>query len=96
MTGKQTERFFYGGPTTKLAMDYVRIWQDRCYDDIPDEVPYKLEKSGRAPSYKAIAMCILKNDLQLRGLGFGRQESAIVEGLYADAKANESPQMRLI
>jgi len=43
----------------------------RCYfEDIPDEVPKKLASSLRAPSYKAIAVAILKNDSRLRSLGF--------------------------
>lgn len=43
----------------------------RCYStDIPDEVPKKVMQSGRAPSYKAIALAILRNDLQLYALGF--------------------------
>ena len=33
-------------------------------------MPKKLAQSGRAPSYKAIAIAILKNDLQLKSLGF--------------------------
>lgn len=45
-------------------------WENRCYSDgIPDEVPNKLLFSGRAPSYKAIAICLLNNDLYLKKLG---------------------------
>jgi predicted phosphoadenosine phosphosulfate sulfurtransferase len=33
-------------------------------------VPHKVQSSGRAPSWKAIAIAILQNDLQLRQLGF--------------------------
>lgn len=47
------------------------MWINRCYSDgIPDEVPELLSKTGRAPSWKKIAMCLLKNDMKLRGLGF--------------------------
>lgn len=47
------------------------MWRNRCYfDDIPDEVPELLAKTNRAPSWKKIAICLLKNDMQLRGLGF--------------------------
>lgn len=46
-------------------------WRSRCYlNDIPDEVTDELQKSGRVPSYKAIAMAILKNDMILKSLGF--------------------------
>ena len=52
-------------------MEYVNAWRARCYsDDIPDEAPKKVMQSGRAPSYKAIAIALLKNDLHLYSLGF--------------------------
>ncbi len=54
-------------------MEYVSTWRKRCYsNDIPDEVPRKVMQSGRAPSYKAIALAILKNDLHFYSLGFSR------------------------
>ena len=69
---------------------------DRCYPDgIPDEIPEKLAKTNRAPSYKAIALCILRNDLQLRGIGFGREDSLLVEQLYSEKKREESGQIKL-
>jgi predicted phosphoadenosine phosphosulfate sulfurtransferase len=33
------------------------------------------------PSYKSIAIAILKNDLMLRGLGFGEEEGALAKYL---------------
>jgi len=49
---------------------------ERCYSDgIPDEIPEALSKSLRAPSYKTIAMAILKNDLSFHSLGFDIKES---------------------
>lgn len=55
---------------------YVRTWKKRGYPDgIPDEVPDPLMKLGLAPSWKAIAVAILKNDMLLSSLGFGRPES---------------------
>lgn len=93
-TNKQIEPLGNGGPTTKLVMDYERIWRDRCYSDgIPDEIPAKLAASGRAPSWKAVAICLLKNDTQLRGLGFGRQDSTIVEAIYSIEKSARSKQL---
>lgn len=51
------------------------MWERRCYQDgIPDELPHKLMQSLRAPSYKAIAMSILKNDLSLYSIGFDKPE----------------------
>lgn len=72
------------------------MWQNRCYSNgIPDEVPELLSRTGRAPSWKKIAMCILNNDLKLRGLGFtevGYNKELVksVEGMY---KRHESDQL---
>lgn len=55
---------------------YVTTWENRCYSDgIPDDAPKKLVDSGRVPSYKHIAMAILKNDMTLKTLGFSGKES---------------------
>lgn len=62
--------------------DYTRIWEKRCYTDgIPDEVPSKLMKSGRAPSYKAIAIAILSNDIYFYSIGFEQRQSSILTGI---------------
>lgn len=96
-TKRQTEQFGIGGTLTQKVEEYARTWESRCYSDgIPDEVPEKLAKSGRVPSYKAIALCILRNDLKLRALGFGEQESALVTMLYRQKKEEEHPQIKLI
>lgn len=56
---------------------YVKTWQKRCYrSGIPDEVPHKLASAGRAPSWKAVAMAILRNDHHLHSLGFQMRETA--------------------
>jgi predicted phosphoadenosine phosphosulfate sulfurtransferase len=61
---------------------YCQTWEKRCYvDGIPDEAPSSLEKINRVPSYKSIAIAILKNDLMLRGLGFGEEEGALAKYL---------------
>lgn len=52
------------------------MWEDRCYEKgIPDEVPAKLLFSGRAPSWKALAVCLLSNDHQFQRLGMRRNET---------------------
>ena len=62
---------------------YVSLWEERCYyDGIPDSVPSLLEKTGRAPSYKAIAICILNNDLKLNGLGFKNESKKWADDIY--------------
>lgn len=47
----------------------MKTWINRCYfDGIPDEVPMKVMQSMRAPSYKAISLALLKNDIGLLGI----------------------------
>ncbi len=54
----------------------MNIWEKRCYfNGIPDDILPKLIDSGRVPSYKAIALAILKNDNQLLSLGFIQKNS---------------------
>ena len=54
---------------------YIKAWESRGYPDgIPDEVPDLLMDENLAPSYKLIAICILKNDIT--GLGFTPKPSA--------------------
>lgn len=60
------------------------MWENRCYENgIPDEVPHGLIGKGRAPSYKEIAIAILKNDHHLKSLGFTVKESKMVKELRA-------------
>lgn len=43
---------------------YVAKWTERGYSQgIPDEVPARLMTLGKAPSYRQIAVAILKNDV---------------------------------
>jgi predicted phosphoadenosine phosphosulfate sulfurtransferase len=75
----------------------VTTWEARCYSDgIPDEIPEGLSKSLRAPSYKAIAMAILRNDLALTSLGFSGEHSQWYDVLKDEKKKADSPQMKLI
>lgn len=51
---------------------YVATWKRRDYpNDIPEEVPSELQRLNFAPSYRAIATAILKNDHHLTSLGYG-------------------------
>lgn len=60
----------------------MKTWESRCYvDGIPDEVPNGLYKAMRAPSYKAIAMAILRNDHNLHSIGFSERKSETVNML---------------
>ena len=74
-TGKQIEQLKNGNTTTENVTHYLKTWTDRCYSEIPDEVPDKISKANRAPSYKAIAIAILKNDSSLKSLGFEGRHS---------------------
>jgi predicted phosphoadenosine phosphosulfate sulfurtransferase len=59
------------------AVQYVRTWKARGYpSDIPDTVPLPLLQQQLAPSYQAIALALLRNDMQLHSLGFSRPASA--------------------
>lgn len=58
----------------KRVDQYIQNWRKQGYlTDIPDEVPSEI--MDHAPSYKAIAMAILKNDLHFISLGFTPAES---------------------
>lgn len=74
----------------------MKVWEERCYKDgIPDEIPKRLSDSMRVPSYKAIAMAILQNDLALYTLGF----QPVVSHWYRavkNFKEPESEQLKLL
>ncbi len=55
---------------------YLTIWQHQGYSDaIPDVVLDDVMHERLAPSYKAIALAILKHDHGLQSLGFAAPES---------------------
>lgn len=55
---------------------YVKEWMGKGYShDIPDEVPLALMQDNLAPSYKAIAFAILRNDHHMTALGFSSPHS---------------------
>lgn len=70
-TARPIEPFSIGRNATERVNHYIALWRRRCYSSgIPDEVPQAVADSGRAPSWKAVALCILRNDLHFYGLGF--------------------------
>ena len=88
-TNRQKGQYKNGRTLTERIDNYVTTWENRCYPDgIPDEVPDGIMRSFRAPSYKAIAMALLKNDLGLIGLGFQGRHSQYYDALVAARKAN--------
>ena len=55
---------------------YISTWKKQGYsDDIPDECPDELMNLLLAPSYKAIAIAIMKNDHSMKSLGFTPKKS---------------------
>ena len=94
-TKRQTEQYSSGNTITQRVEDYIKKWEGRCYSDgIPDIVPDGVMKSMRAPSYKAIAIAILKNDHNLHSIGFTERESALCQGLI-DARKYPDPPVNL-
>ena len=70
---------------------YIKTWERRCYPEgIPDEAPFEIK--DLVPSYKMIALAILKNDYPLKSLGFTPKKSkyyTILKGIEI-AKRNEN------
>ena len=85
--------------TNSRINEYVETWKKRGYpDDIPDEVPNELMRQGLAPSYKAIAIAILKNDLKLESLGFSGSKSewyGVFKRIELGLKTEPARQLRL-
>jgi len=59
-------------------------------------LPPGLEKNGRAPSYKKIAMAILKNDLNFHSIGFAKEESELTKMLMQENAQNGKNQLTLL
>ncbi len=78
--------------------EYIETWKNRCYfDGLPDEAP--IEIYDRVPSYKRIAIAILKNDNTLKSLGFTGKESKYY-GIFkrielAERYKNEPKQLKI-
>ena len=95
-TRRQAEHFGNGRTLTQRVADYIATWEARCYSaGIPDETLAKLARANRVPSYRAIAIAILRNDHQLHSLGFAERPNALVTELLRQRAAQESPQTSL-
>ena len=87
-TKKQSEQFKCGSTITERVKAYIETWEERCYfNGIPDELPDKLLKSGRAPSYKALALAILNN--RFYNIGFIGKRSDWYDVLKEKKKSNQ-------
>lgn len=75
------------------------MWENRCYSEgIPDgeDVPQGLMAGYRVPSYKKIAIALLKNDFKLKSLGFSAGDSDLSQQLARMKKSEESGQIDLL
>ena len=54
---------------------FIRGWQGRGYDSIPDEAPKVLEDQHWAPSWRRMARVLLRNDYYCKGLGLTQPRS---------------------
>jgi predicted phosphoadenosine phosphosulfate sulfurtransferase len=56
--------------------NYIKTWEENCYfNGIPDEVLPRLTQLNKAPSYKELCRVILKNDNNLKSLGYTPKKS---------------------
>jgi len=75
---------------------YIKTWEQRCYvNGIPDEIEPRMEELNIAPSYKAICISILKNDHQLKRLGFTPQKTNSYHELKRIELGIKSKQLKL-
>lgn len=74
-------------------LNYIQAWKSRCYEDLPDELPAKVENSLRAPSYKMICRAILKNDIHCKSLGFSTPQTMAIEQAKRMHKSKTQPEL---
>lgn len=76
--------------------EYIKTWENRCYSDgLPDVAPDEIKHL--VPSYKRIAMAILKNDL--RDLGIMPRESkwyGVFKRIEIDNRNDKPKQLKLL
>jgi predicted phosphoadenosine phosphosulfate sulfurtransferase len=93
-TKRRQEQFGNGKTLTSKVEAYVETWERRCYSGgIPDILHKKIEASGRAPSWRAIAIALLKNDSSFQSLGFQSKETKLSEDVYLMYQTSKSKQM---
>ena len=62
--------------TAEFVSRWIKDWTIKGYtNDIPDEVPVVLMQLGLAPSYKAVALALLRNDMNMEALGYSPKRS---------------------
>lgn len=65
---------------------YIKEWENKGYEKgIPNEACERLERLCKVPSYRAICIAIMKNDMTLKSLGFSKPKCE----LYNELKSIE-------
>jgi predicted phosphoadenosine phosphosulfate sulfurtransferase len=67
---------------------FIKCWQDRGYEKIPDYAPEDLESKQWVPSWRRMAKTILRNDYWCKGLGQSQPKSDAYQQ-FKDMKAQK-------
>jgi len=76
----------------KRFRGFIKGWQGRGYDVIPDEAPKTLEDKHWAPSWRRMAKVLLRNDWWCKGLGLTQPKSAAYGRFLEMKKAKKADQ----
>jgi len=77
----------------ELILKYIEDWEKRGYKNgIPDIAPDRLESLNKVPSYRKIALAILKNDPSFKSLGFTPKKSNVYSALKRIEIKNRNPK----
>ncbi len=76
----------------KRFRSFIKGWQGRGYDAIPDEAPKTLEDKHWAPSWRRMAKVLLRNDWWCKGLGLTQPKSAAYGKFLELKKAKKAEQ----
>lgn len=80
----------------RKIQNYVNQWEQQCYSNgIPDEAPKELEKRDLVPSYRRICIAIMKNDTNLKSLGFSSNKSVYYDNIKYNELLLRNKQMQL-
>lgn len=71
---------------------FIKGWQGRGYETIPDEAPKTLEDKHWAPSWRRMAKVLLRNDWWCKGLGLTQPKSAAYGKFLELKKAKKAEQ----
>jgi predicted phosphoadenosine phosphosulfate sulfurtransferase len=77
-----------------IIFEYIKTWEKRCYKELPNEAP--IEINDKVPSYKKIALCILKNDYKELGIMPKKSKYySILKRIEIDARRFNGKQLKL-